>query len=438
MTGRALRVGLLLGGNLVEERVFAASGSITFGQSLRCTLSLPSDGLPREHVLFATDQGQLRLRVTEQFRGRIAAGDQIQTDLQQGAADAGVWTIPIARGTRGKLHIGDATILFQEIAAAPVSPRPVLPASIRGTLGDRIDRRLAVIIGASVVAHLGLAAYAWINDVDTGSMLETPVAQHYRQEVMEVTLPDEPTTPMPPTPDTGPGAATPVSPAQTARPIVKRPQVATQTPARTPGMLEDDAQRFASILTGTEVGRTGANDLTARQPGADLQKQLDAVGDRRVVVGNETGGFRKQPREGIGTTDGPNIDNPTQVANEPKGGEREPTGRIQIKPLPPEGEGTTLTVQAVLDKIKGVYMSGLQRCYKKGLLDDSKLSGKVSMSFTVSERGALEDASARGVSSEVDACISSFMSGWRFAIPRDKDGDATDASFKLALALQPS
>ncbi len=436
MTARAVRVGLLLGGNLVEERVFAASSSITFGQSLRCSLSLPADGLPREHVLFASDQGQLRLRITDQFRGRIAAGDQIQTDLQQGAADAGVWTIPLARGTRGKLHIGDATILFQEIAAAPASPRPVLPASIRGTLGDRIDRRLAVIIGASVVAHLGIAAYAWLGDLDSGSMLETPVAQTYRQEVMEVTLPDESTIPTTTTPDLGPDAATPVSPAQTPRPIVKRPQVGAQAPA----MTEDDAQRFASILTGTEVGRTGANDLTARQPGADLQKQIDAVGDRTVVVGSEIGGFRKQPREGIGTTpDGPHLDNPTQVANqEPKNPERDPGGRIQIKPLPPEGPGTTLTVDAVLQRIKVVYMPGLQRCYKKGLVGDSKLAGKVSMSFTVTERGGIEDGIARGVNSEVDSCISSFMTTWRFAIPHDKDGDATDASFKLALALQPS
>ena len=91
----------------------------------------------------------------------------------------------------------------------------------------------------------------------------------------------------------------------------------------------------------------------------------------------------------------------------------------------------------VLDKINGVYMTGLQRCYKKALLEDATLSGKVSMAFTVNERGGLEDGSARGASTEVDACISSLMAGWRFAIPRDDDGDPTDAPFKLALALQP-
>ncbi|MBL0219292.1 MAG: hypothetical protein IPQ07_36170 [Myxococcales bacterium] len=154
-------------------------------------------------MLFVMDDGQLRLRVTEAFRGRIARGDQIQSELQQGSAVDGVWTLPIPRGTRGRLQLGDATILFQEIAAAPITPRPVLPASIRGTLGDRIDRRLAVIIGASVAAHLGIAAYAWLDDVDTHSMLETPVAQQYHQEVMEVTLPDEPAPPT--TTGSGPG-----------------------------------------------------------------------------------------------------------------------------------------------------------------------------------------------------------------------------------------
>ena len=204
-------------------------------------------------------------------------------------------------------------------------------------------------------------------------------------------------------------------------------------------MSEEDAQRFASILTGSEIGRTGQTGMGNRTPGADLDKQIDAVGNREVVVGNDKGGFRTKDREGLGTTpDGPNIQNPTEIAQQkPKDG-NEPGGRIQIRPLPPEGPGTTLTVAMVLDKIKGPYMAGLQRCYKTGLRDDSKLSGKINMSFAVTEKGSLEDSSAGGVSSEVDSCIQNFMGTWRFAIPRDKDGDPTDQPFKLSLALQPS
>ena len=431
---RAIRVGVLLGDNLVEEKLFRDGRPVTFGQSLSCGLSIPGDGIPHEHLLFVHDQGRVLLRVTRTMTGKLAQAGEIQTDLKRGDAVDGVWTIPLAKGARGKLVLGDATILFQEIAAPPLTPRPVLPASIRGTLGYRIDRRLAVIIGASVALHLGLAAFAWLDDIETGSMLETPVARTYRQ-VMEVTLPEE-TLPTE-TPDPGPGTATPVVAAQTPKPIVKRPSVTTTTRPQ-PGMSEDDALRFASILTGSEIGKTGANDLNKRQPGADLSKQIDAVGNRKVVIGNDQNGFREKPREGIGTEpNGPKIDDPTQVASQQPKENKEPKGRIQIRPLPPEGPGTTLTVAMVLDKINGVYMAGLQRCYKKGLLDDAKLGGKISVSFTVGERGQLGDGSARGVSSDVDACVGNFMQTWHFAIPRDKDGDPTDASFKLTLALQP-
>jgi len=61
---RALRVGVLLGGTLVEERVFSGMTPITIGQSLRCTLSIPADGVPLEHTLFARDQGRTLLRAS--------------------------------------------------------------------------------------------------------------------------------------------------------------------------------------------------------------------------------------------------------------------------------------------------------------------------------------------------------------------------------------
>src|SRR4051812_12885612 len=168
MTPRALRVGILLGNNLVEERVFRDGQPITFGQSLRCSLSVPGDGIPHEHVLFARDNGRYVLRPLPRMNGKVAHGDTITTEL---AGD-----LVLAAGARGKLVAGDAPILFQELAAPPLAPRPVLPASIRGSLGDRIDKRLAAIIGASVVAHLAIAAFAWLDDVDTHSMLETPIA----------------------------------------------------------------------------------------------------------------------------------------------------------------------------------------------------------------------------------------------------------------------
>ncbi|HEX2686600.1 MAG TPA: hypothetical protein VHN14_08280 [Kofleriaceae bacterium] len=42
-----------------------------------------------------------------------------------------------------------------------------------------------------------------------------------------------------------------------------------------------------------------------------------------------------------------------------------------------------------------------------------------------------------GFASEVDECITGQMSTWRSPIPKNKDGEATDASFEIALQLVP-
>src|ERR1043165_414748 len=81
---RALRVGVVLGDNIVEERVFV-EGPVTIGQSLRCQLSAPVDGVPLAHVLFVRDQGRWMVRTLD---GRVTPAEE-----------------------RGKLQIGEATIL---------------------------------------------------------------------------------------------------------------------------------------------------------------------------------------------------------------------------------------------------------------------------------------------------------------------------------------
>ncbi|HVK85890.1 MAG TPA: hypothetical protein VM513_17340 [Kofleriaceae bacterium] len=444
---RALRVAVLLGDQLVEERVFPHGAPVTFGHSLRCALSVPGDGIPEAHTLF-TPSGRdapagALLRVTANMHGRLAHGEHVRTELHDGPGDHGVWTIALEPGARGRLQVGDVTVLFQDFVAPAAAPRPVLPASLRGTLADRIDRRLAAVIGASLVAHLGIAAYAWMTDAEEPSLLAPSLASTYRHEAMDVVLPDEP--PAPPETSTadasGPptaGAASPVAPSQTPAPIVTSPRPAAR-PA-TPSVSDADIARFASLLSGPGETAAGTRDtMRDRKPGADLDTQLADVRGRALHIGDDGRTFREEPGPRLGTDVRPLVDDPTRApATDPKHDERDPP-RVIVRPVPGRRPPvTTLTVELVLDKINKVYMSGLARCYRKGLTTDATLTGKVAISFTVTERGSLDDTSAGGVTPEVDACIAQLMTGWRFPIPRDKQGEPDTASFQLVLALQPS
>ena len=103
----------------------------------------------------------------------------------------------------------------------------------------------------------------------------------------------------------------------------------------------------------------------------------------------------------------------------------------------PTGDASSLSPEAVLSKIQSAYMAGLKRCYREYLKKDASARGKVSLSLTVNETGRTVKGAAHGFAPEVDECITSLMSTWRFPIPKDKDGEATDASFEIALQLVP-
>jgi hypothetical protein len=113
-----------------------------------------------------------------------------------------------------------------------------------------------------------------------------------------------------------------------------------------------------------------------------------------------------------------------------------PSGRIGVGDKHAFDE-STLTPDLVMAKIQAAYFAGLKRCYKDVLKSDPSLRGKVTIAFTVNTTGRAIDGRVTGVSDEVDRCIEGQVSMWRFPIPKDKDGEPTEASFSIALTLEP-
>jgi hypothetical protein len=161
---KILRIGVLLGDKIVEERLVRDRGAVTIGQSAKNTFSIPAAELPRSWPLFQLQQGRYVLAIADSMDGRISDGGQVMTVAQlKGSgriARAGqAWQIPLSDNARGKIVIGDMTLLFQFVVAPPLQPRPQLPHSVRGSIADRIDPYLAVILSVSLVAHGLVWAY---------------------------------------------------------------------------------------------------------------------------------------------------------------------------------------------------------------------------------------------------------------------------------------
>ena len=441
---RILRIGVLLGGKIVEERLIRERTPVTIGQSMRNTFSIPVEGLPLEFTLFALDEGRYSLRFLPRMDGRLSdSGGQVNT-LEalrtKGAVHHGDYhQVGLSDSSRGKLSLGDLTILFQFVTEPPRQPKPMLPASVRGTFADRFDPRLSVIMGASIILHFLIVIIALLTDVETDNgIAERAYNLTFKQDTYTVDL-----TPVKAT-DQGPGSAAAAQPE-------KKPD---KGPAKAPdkgdsgrnkadqvALQEQEAAKYADLLTGEGLNGTSEGDMSKRRPGADLGAQISEVreGGQQVKVGGGAG--RTSRGDGdvrVGTGHGPAINGPggTESAGGGKTAEKAPTGRISVSDKQTFDE-STLTPDAVLAKIQSAYMAGLKRCYKEYLRKDAAARGKVTLNLTVNETGRTTKGAAHGFAGEVDDCISGLMGGWRFPIPKDKDGEATEASFAITLQLVP-
>lgn len=89
-----------------------------------------------------------------------------------------------------------------------------------------------------------------------------------------------------------------------------------------------------------------------------------------------------------------------------------------------------LTVDKMVDKINSAYITGLRRCYNKGLAVDASLKGKVTLTFSISAYGNVA-GEATGISKQVDSCVASAMKTWKFGRPSDK----REANYRISLVL---
>src|SRR6266545_342384 len=161
---RSLRVGIALGDHFIDERLFRSREHISIGQSAKNTFTIPIESLPKAWQLFTVENGRYVLHFTDSMDGRLSDGTNVYTfeQLKGRGADrrGGQWSVPLVETARGKVELGPMKLLFQFVSAPPLQPRPRLPASVRGTLADRVDPTLAVIMAISILLHFGVALYA--------------------------------------------------------------------------------------------------------------------------------------------------------------------------------------------------------------------------------------------------------------------------------------
>ena len=161
---KVLRIGVMQGTRMSEERIIRDRGSVSVGTTERNTFTVASSELPSTFELFSMVGGQYLLNFTEKMEGQLALPEGIKklADLR---SSPGVkkgptgWQVALAETSRGKIQLGGVMFLFQFVVPPPPQPKPQLPAAIRAGWVKNIDWTYNACFSAFLVLAIASIAY---------------------------------------------------------------------------------------------------------------------------------------------------------------------------------------------------------------------------------------------------------------------------------------
>ena len=138
-----------------------------------------------------------------------------------------------------------------------------------------LDRRLAVIVGLSVLAHAGIAAWALLGD-PPADWLAAPAAgeRAFDPDLETVVVLDGDHLVLPPAP--APGTAAPVVAPPDAPGPITRPTVRRRAAHRPDRLSDPSPQAVVDGLFGDDHG-VGPGGMARRRPGSDLAHELEVA-----------------------------------------------------------------------------------------------------------------------------------------------------------------
>lgn len=443
---KVLRIGLVQGGKVIEERVIKQRTHVTVGPSEKSTFVLPTKAVPPTFKLFELVGNDYCLNFLDGMAGRVSLKTGI-SDLtalrgqarrvQQGTAQA--YQLPLNEEARGKVVIGETTFLFQFVAPPPVQPRPQLPVSVKA--GLNIDWTTTIIAAFSFLFHFGLigSLYSdWTDrpideDLAIQQLIETvkqlPPPKEEEEKKDELAAPEASAAPS----------------ASAKEKAEEKPKAAAATKGATgskksaPGPISEGRKR---ALSSQMDSFDFAMSTVINQRGTSTDK---VIGDSRLNMdllnnaatsNNGAGGGTKY---GLNTSVGGNGDfvpgaGGNNMASQGNKGTNEATTSAGTakKVEGPKGNasigGASVsggTVGNASSVVAGMA-AGFRRCYQKGLQEDPNMKGSVRVTARIGPNGEVQSASPAGgggLSGTVTSCVAGVVSSRTFDKP--EGGGAT-------------
>jgi TonB family protein len=409
---RVLKIGLVQDGMLVEDRLLGKREGLTVGREPGATLSLPQQAnLPRRHALIEHSPQGYKLNLLPDMKGRLLIDDrmvEIARLVEQGKArqtEGGGVEVLLKPNYKGKITVGDSTILFQ-LVPPPLPAAPLtLPKEIRGGILRNIDLAFMVILVCSALAHTGMVLYLQnlpIGEEEVMAVATEQFVSSLKEEdfIVQEEKTDEGKQPEQPGKKGGGGA-------------------------RGGGDKGVENKGIIPLLTRAS-GQSGAvaDLLNGSGLGNSLKDALGSITGVKVGGPGEStgiGGTRGSGTGGPGSGSGTGIGDIGSIGSGGTTGTGNRAERKITAKLATAGGGVTGKIDA--EKVRGYIRSqlgGVRHCYEMQLNVDRNLQGKVKVLFSIDSSGAVASCSITENSmgnTLVADCVCRRVERWRFPPP---------------------
>jgi hypothetical protein len=440
---KVLRIGLVQGGKVIEERVIKQRSTVTVGPSEKNTFVVLSGGapIPATFKLFELIGQDYFLNFLDGMGGRVALQTGV-SDLGtlKGQArrvqvgDASVYQVKLTEDARGKVVVNETTFLFQFVAPPPLQPKPQLPSSVKAGLADEIDWSMTIIAAFSFLIHFGAVGsmYSdWADRVlpDEGdvrglvSMVKSlppppPVEKPAEEDPNAKDEKKEPDkTANAPKAGGKPAAGGPAGKGGSGKPV---------SGAEAAAIGKQLAAMEAQILGVVGSGPAAANVLA---DGNVPTGSLDTFAKQDAAVGaGGPGGLKTGVAGGpVGAGDRPGLGDGIP-AGKAGGSNGSGTTTAVAAPKASVGGGGSVSGGKISNasRIIGLARAKARACYQQGLSSNPDMEGRASFTLTISGSGSVSSASVSpsgSLSPGVASCIKGALSGLSFDPP--EGGSAT-------------
>ncbi len=418
---KLLRVALIQGSKITEDRTLKRRGPVSVGQNATNTIVVPVSNLPPSFTLFEAVNDQYALVFTTAMDGKLSVNGQeitLQDAISRGLAKQrrDAYVLPLTDASKGRVSLGEVSLLFQFVAPPPEPPKVELPAEVRGGILKQIDQFFFMVLACSLVVHFSGATFiACQPKIEERELSLDELPDRFVKAMMPVEIKPPPPAEVA---DTGPKEEVKDTPKEAAKdkPVASAEQkkAALQAKVARSGLLKvigssGGAGAFEDVLGNSSGVGDVANALSgASGVGVATADSLAAGGPKGGTAGTAAG------IGDLGTAGGGNVGLGEKTVATVRGG---------VSMQAPEVDSQDVDREKLAAYVRS-RKGAIQQCYEKELKRNPSLKGKVVVRFNITPAGRTSeiDIEENTLANEaVASCIKTTIRGWVFPFKPPSD-----------------